>query len=278
MVVDAANLITGGLLQVVEALTLGMVFETWKTRMGSERGESTAQAFRTIYNREGMKSFYKGGSAKAFESFTKGGILLFSKEAIINSSKSLGLSDVQAGILGGFGGGISQVIVMGPCTYLITASVAGSSASGGQMSTMQRMKMTFASSGIKGFYKGGAALMLRQGSNWASRQGLTDYTRKQIKQHTGVENLSIGQEMAAGALGGALSAWNQPFEVMRIDAQARAAKGQPSLNIVETGQMVAAEDGVSGLFRGILPRIGLCVWQTVFMVSVPYILLRKQEQ
>ena len=82
--------------------------------MGSERGESTTQAFRTIYNREGMKSFYKGGSAKAFESFTKGGILLFSKEAIINSSKSLGLSDVQAGILGGFGGGISQVIVMGP--------------------------------------------------------------------------------------------------------------------------------------------------------------------
>ena len=48
--------------------------------------ESTAQAFRTIYNRERMKSFYKSDSAKAFDSFTKGGILLFSKEAIINRS------------------------------------------------------------------------------------------------------------------------------------------------------------------------------------------------
>ena len=58
---------------------------------------------------------------------------------------------------------------MGPCTYLITASVAGASASGGAMGTLDRIKNTYARGGIGGFYQGGTALMLRQGSNWASR-------------------------------------------------------------------------------------------------------------
>lgn len=39
---DLAN---GALLQCVEAATLGMPFEVWKTRMGRFRTESTAQAF-----------------------------------------------------------------------------------------------------------------------------------------------------------------------------------------------------------------------------------------
>ena len=247
--------------------------------MGSQGGESTTQAFRSIYNQGRMKAFYRGGGAKTFESFTKGGILLWSKEGIIHGSKIFGgLSDMQAGLLGGFGGGVSQVIVMAPCTFVITASVAGAAAQGGAMSTLERVKSTFANSGVKGFYKGSTAIMLRQGSNWASRQGLTDFTRNQIKANTGDEHLSIFQEMAAGTVGGALSSWNQPFEVMRIQAQARAAKGEPSLNILQITKMIVEKDGVRGLFRGIIPRMGLCAWQTVFMVSVPYVLLRKHEK
>ena len=43
------------------------------------------------------------------ESFLKGGILLFSKEAIIRFSKGTGMGDTASGLLGGFGGGIAQV-------------------------------------------------------------------------------------------------------------------------------------------------------------------------
>ena len=57
--------------------------------------------------------------------FLKGGILLFSKEAIINLCKNAGLSDISSGLIGGFGGGVAQVSVLGPCTYLVTASVTG---------------------------------------------------------------------------------------------------------------------------------------------------------
>ena len=197
-------------------------------------------------------------------------MLLFSKEAIINTCKGFGVSDVAAGLLGGFGGGVAQVSVVGPCTFLVTASVTGDKS----ISTLQRIAMTYRSHGIGGFYHGGTALMLRQGSNWASRQGITDLIRLRMLRSHGESKprLSVGEEAAAGIIGGALSTWNQPFEVLRIEAQAAAARGLPSRNILATMRDIVRENGVAGLFQGILPRMGLCVAQTFFMVTVPYIL------
>jgi hypothetical protein len=43
------------------------------------------------------------------ESFLKGGILLFSKEAIIRFCRGIGAGEVTSGLAGGFGGGVSQV-------------------------------------------------------------------------------------------------------------------------------------------------------------------------
>ena len=213
------------------------------------------------------------------ESFLKGGILLFSKDAIIRGLTGLGVGEISAGFVGGFGGGVCQVSIMGPCTYLITASVAGASASGGQMGTIARLKHTMANGGVGAFYKGGTALMMRQGSNWASRQGITDLVRVKVREFKCPEGrdpatfrLSVADETLAGTIGGILSTWNQPFEVMRIDAQARAARGLPGRNIFETSSLIVKENGIGGLFRGIIPRAGLCVGQTFFMISMPYIL------
>ena len=35
------------------------------------------------------------------------------------------MSDISSGLIGGFGGGVCQVSVLGPCTFLVTASVTG---------------------------------------------------------------------------------------------------------------------------------------------------------
>ena len=59
---------------------------------------------------------------------------------------------------------------------------------------------------------------------------------------------------------------------MRIEAQAQGAKGQKAMNMIDTTKLIVKESGVMGLFRGITPRVGLCIWQTYFMVSIPYIL------
>ena len=54
----------------------------------------------------------------------------------------------------------------------------------------------------------------------------------------------------SGVIGGTLSTWNQPFEVLRIEAQAAASKGLPPRNIVQTFKHVVKESGYIGLFQG----------------------------
>lgn len=135
------------------------------------------------------------------ESFLKGGILLFSKDAIIRFTKSVGASDVTSGLIGGFGGGVAQVVVLGPCTYLVTAAVTSKT----QISIFSQISHTIKTHGISGFYRGGTALMLRQGSNWASRQGITDFVRSTLKKRHGGNpqdvKLSVAEEALAGTLG-----------------------------------------------------------------------------
>lgn len=269
--IDPKDLLYGGLFQMGEAITLGMPFEVWKTHLGTYRNQGTWESFRNIYRKGGVASFWSGWQPKMVEAFLKGGILLFSKDAIIRLCTTAGASEITAGVVGGFGGGVAQVVVLGPCTYLVTASVTapkGTSILGVAANTLKTR-------GISGFYHGGVALMLRQGSNWASRQALTDYARNHFKKGDPKAKLSMTEECLAGIFGGMLSTWNQPFEVLRIEAQANAAKGLPPMNMVKTASLIIKESGPLGLFQGIVPRIGLCVWQTLFMVTLPYVLKQR---
>jgi len=130
---------------------------------------------------QGIGAFWRGFQPKMVESFLKGAILMFAKDAIIRSSMGLGTSEPVAGLLGGFGGGVAQVTVLGeelfanntnyisyliilndrvgPCTFLVTAAVTGDKSIG----VVERITMTYQKQGIAGFYHGGTALMLRQG-------------------------------------------------------------------------------------------------------------------
>eukprot|EP00922_Rhytidocystis_sp_ex-Travisia-forbesii_P039292 GHVS01058460.1.p1 GENE.GHVS01058460.1~~GHVS01058460.1.p1 ORF type:complete len:111 (+),score=9.95 GHVS01058460.1:245-577(+) len=78
-VLNWKDLVNGGVLQCVEAATLGMPFEVWKTRMGRFRNESTREAFVNVYKRGGVGAFWQGIMPKMMESASKGSILLFSK-------------------------------------------------------------------------------------------------------------------------------------------------------------------------------------------------------
>lgn len=181
------------------------------------------------------------------------------------------MSDITSGLIGGFGGGVAQVSVLGPCTFLVTAAVTGDKS----ISIVQRTKDTWSKQGIGGFYHGGTALMLRQGTNWASRQAFTEIVRDNFKKrypNPEKARLSIAEEACSGIIGGALSTWNQPFEVLRIEAQASAAKGLPPKNIFATASMIVKESGAIGLFQGIVPRIGMAIGQTLFLVTIPILL------
>lgn len=134
---------------------------------------------------------------------------------------------------------------------------------------------TYSKSGLKGFYPGGTAIAFRQASNWASRQGLTEFVRirmRRFKYGDEGAKLTRGDEAVSGIIGGALSSWNHPFEVARIEMQARANAGETSLGIIGVFRMVVKEHGPIGLFQGVIPRIGLNIWQTLFMVSLVHVI------
>ena len=92
------------------------------------------------------------------ESGTKGAILMYAKEGINESLLKNDVDPGVAGVLAGAGGGIAQVSVMGPCTYLVTGAVNDPSGK----SSVERIKETYARSGVKGFYPGGTAIAFRQ--------------------------------------------------------------------------------------------------------------------
>jgi len=263
-----ADIRDGAVLQCLEAITLGMPFEVWKTRMGRFRNENTVQAFRGVYNSGGIGKFWQGWQPKMVESASKGAVLLFSKEAIKDACLGAGINPVASGLLAGAGGGICQTTVMGPCTFMVTAVVTNQ---GVAKPLSQIMGDAYKANGIKGFYPGGTAIAFRQATNWASRQGFTDAVRSVMKSTMYPGNpdakLTVGQEVVSGMLGGMLACWNHPFEVARIEAQARAAAGESKKNMLKVLKDVHGEYGMQGLFKGLFPRICLGVWQTLFMVT-----------
>ena len=39
------------------------------------------------------------------------------------------------------------------------------------------------------------------------------------------------------------------------------------MSMVSVMNMIVKEQGMSGLFKGLIPRVGLGIWQTLFMVT-----------
>lgn len=246
---------------------MGMPFEVWKTRMGRFTNEGTVEAFVNVYKRAGVMGFWQGTGPKMVESFTKGGVLLFAKEGLINTMQPLGLGPTLTGVCAGAGAGVAQVSVMGPCTFVVTAVVTGGKdvSIGGVISKTYKEKGFF-----KGFYPGASAIAARQATNWASRQGFTEFFRlKMAVFRHGDEKakLTVAEEAMCGAMGGTFATWNQPFEVARIQMQAAAIEGKAKVSMVTTLSTIVKEQGAGGLFAGIVPRICLGIWQTLFMVS-----------
>uniref|UniRef100_A0A7S0NII4 Mitochondrial carrier family n=1 Tax=Micromonas pusilla TaxID=38833 RepID=A0A7S0NII4_MICPS len=261
----SVDLFLGPLIQCAEAATLGMPFEVWKTRMGRFRQEGTLEAFANIYKQGGVKAFWAGTGPKMFESGSKGMILMYAKEGINDNLRRAGVGPTLAGVLAGAGGGIAQVSVMGPCTYLVTGAVNNPG-----VPLTRRIAETYARGGLKAFYPGGTAIAFRQATNWASRQGFTEFIRHRMKVALhGDQNarLTKAQEVGAGVIGGTMACWNHPFEVARIEAQTLGNMGKPVGGMVTVMRDIARVDGVGGLFRGIVPRVGLGIWQTLFMVT-----------
>jgi hypothetical protein len=144
--------------------------------------------------------------------------------------------------------------------------------------------------GLAGINKGVNAVALRQMTNWGSRYvicpsripfqklmskyrmgfaRLAESSIRTMKGKSETEPLGALDKILSSAIGGALSTWNQPIEVIRVEMQ--SAKKDKIVTVkptvLNTLTSIYAKDGMKGLYRGVTPRIGLGIWQTVCMVS-----------
>ena len=107
-------------------------------------------------------------------------------------------------------------------------------------------------------------------TNWGSRMGfarLAEQSLRTLRGKSETDRLGPFDKILASSIGGALGTWNQPIEVVRVEMQSMAK--QTSLNrpakltVLNTLAYVYKEGGIKALYRGVTPRIGLGIWQTV---------------
>jgi len=280
--VNWSNIAVGAIMNMFEVTTLGQPLEVLKTQMAANRSESMVQAFRTIWSRGGPLGFYQGLIPWAWiEASTKGGVLLFTASEVETAVEKLGVNPGVSGLLGGMAGGITQAYAtMGFCTTMKTAEITRHKQAAAGVkppSTWALFGDIYRREGLAGINKGVNAVAVRQCTNWGSRMGFARLAEDLIrtmrgKQHG--ESLSAVDKIFSSAIGGALATWNQPIEVVRVEMQSMAkgaalsANRPAKLTVLNTLAFVYRENGIKGLYRGVTPRIGLGIWQTICMVSL----------
>ncbi|ETS77537.1 Mitochondrial DNA replication protein [Pestalotiopsis fici W106-1] len=273
-----SNLLLGAGLNLFEVTSLGQPLEVVKTTMAANRGDGFTTALSRIWNRGGVFGFYQGLIPWAWiEASTKGAVLLFVASEAEFYARNAGASEFGGGIIGGIFGGVAQAYAtMGFCTCMKTVEITQHklAASGVKpQSTFATFMDIYRKEGIKGINKGVNAVAIRQMTNWGSRFGLSRLAEQGIRKFTNKEHgekLGAAEKILASALGGGLSAWNQPIEVIRVEMQSK--KEDPNrpkkMTVGNTAKYIYQQNGMKGLYRGVTPRIGLSVWQTVCMVAL----------
>ncbi|KAJ8144869.1 hypothetical protein OXX80_010310 [Metschnikowia pulcherrima] len=276
--INFANILLGAGLNMAEVTTLGQPLEVVKTTMAANRSLSLVQAGKLVWSRGGVLGFYQGLIPWAWiEASTKGAVLLFVSAEAEYRYRSLGFNGFLAGMAGGVTGGVAQAyLTMGFCTCMktveITRAKQAAVAGAPQQTSFQVFKEIYRKEGIRGINKGVNAVAIRQMTNWGSRFGLSRLAEDGIKNLTGKgkeDRLNAIEKIAASCVGGGLSAWNQPIEVIRVEMQSKTSDpNRPkNLGVFSAAKYIYGNNGVKGLYRGVAPRIGLGVWQTVFMVA-----------
>lgn len=276
--VKFSNLLLGAGLNLFEVTSLGQPLEVIKTTMAANRGDSFAGAMSRIWGRGGILGYYQGLIPWAWiEASTKGAVLLFVASEAEYYAKSFGANDFVGGISGGMVGGIAQAYAtMGFCTCMKTVEITKHKMAAAGVKppgTFATFMDIYRKEGIRGINRGVNAVAIRQTTNWGSRFGLSRLAESSIRKATGKEDgqkLAAWEKILASGLGGGLSAWNQPIEVIRVEMQSKTVDpNRPkNLTVGKAFAYIYQNNGIKGLYRGVAPRIGLGIWQTVCMVAL----------
>ena len=273
-----------------------MVLENIYSRQTDSPSPSSIAVLRSILREQGIGALWSGLTPRMIEGLFSGSVLLAAKEGLhtiltdyaspfLVKNMGVTLPPSVVGFVSGAVGGMAQALVMGPTSLVVTACVAASKNNDEKkelISAFQVAKKVWKERGIQGLYCGAPAVAMRQGTNWASRQGFTEFVRPKIPLD------GVMGELLAGCIGGTLSAWNTPFEVARIESQMNITatnerKSGKRINgnmegsgkeksLLATMCDIVDERGFGALYVGIIPRAAQACYQTIFLVCVPRLL------
>ncbi|PVV03540.1 hypothetical protein BB560_001974 [Smittium megazygosporum] len=267
------NLAIGAFIQIAEVSSLGQPFEVVKTHMAANRQDSMRTAISKTYQRGGLRGFYQGLIPWAWiEAGTKGAVLLYTSSEIEAVVVSMGGNTIVGGLMGGMLGGIAQAYTtMGFCTFMKTVEVTRAKQVGAGVvpkSTYQVAYEVFQKEGIRGLNRGVSAVAIRQMTNWGSRFGIARVTEAIMKGNDKTRKLSNGERILASVIGGSLSCWNQPIEVIRVEMQSqlKSLDRPEKMNVWTCAKYIYSKNGFKGFYRGVIPRIGLSTYLTTCMV------------
>ncbi|OJJ79939.1 uncharacterized protein ASPGLDRAFT_1504091 [Aspergillus glaucus CBS 516.65] len=204
---------SAGLYPPMEGQPRGIV----ESHCPANRHDTLKDAVRKTWSRGGFTAFYQGLIPWAWlEACTKGAILVLTSTEIEHHAQTkFDASPTVCSVLGGIGGGFAQAyLTMGTTTCMKTVEVTRTkevSKPGNKPSSP--MKVFFEILREKG---------IRSITGWSSRIGISRFAKESIRGITGKlkeERSRFGEKILASTIGGALSCWNQPFEVLRVEMQ-----------------------------------------------------------
>jgi hypothetical protein len=183
--------------------------------------------------------------------------LLFTSSELERVATANGFSKPVAGVLGGMGGGVAQVLylmqaytTMGFCTFMKTVEVTRHRNPNAQSSTWNIAADILKREGIRGINKGVNAVALRQLTNWGGRLGISRITESVILKGSD-RKLTTMERLSASIVGGALACWNQPIEVIRVEMQSQKVDpNRPAkMTISSTAKWIYKSNGFKGFYR-----------------------------
>ena len=229
---------------------------------------------RRIIEREGFIALYKGLSAVYAGIIPKMAIRFVSFEqyrdwgSTFVKTQQWNISPTSVTFTAGLASGLTEAIVVVTPAEVCKIRMQGQYHSMMDPSQMQHRKYTnviqtavtiVREEGLGALYKGVVPTMLRQGCNQAVNFTAYNIIKTNVRDWQGTTELASWQSLAIGGLSGGMGPLvNNPLDVIKTRLQKQVVvPGRPPKysGLISGMAIVAREEGVFALWKGIVPRL-----------------------
>ncbi|TEY21904.1 hypothetical protein BOTCAL_1632g00010 [Botryotinia calthae] len=259
--------VVGGGAGFVEGLVCHPL-DTIKVRM--QLAQSTGEGARTglfrtgygIVKYESLSALYKGSGPVLIGIVPKMAVRFTSFETykrLLSGQQTSTLSNAKL-LAAALAAGVTEAVVIVTPMDVVKIRLQAIQKSGDQ-SSFQALRQMIKYEGFQVLYKGAALTALRQGTNQMANlytyTKLTDWLRARQTQYQD-SRLPIFQLIGVGLFAGSMGPLcNGPIDIIktRVQQSARPPGKGPITHATDLARRIVANEGIRGLYRGVIPRI-----------------------